>query len=635
MRHAVIGTAGHVDHGKTALVFALTEVQTDRLPEEQRRGITIELGFAPWRVRDDLLISIIDAPGHRRLVHTMIAGASGIDLVLLVVAADEGVMPQTREHVAACELLGVERAVVAVTKVDRADHELAELAGEEALELLAEHNIEAQVVVCSAKTGEGVEAVRATVLEAIDATSSSRRDSKRVRLSVDRAFTVHGSGTVVTGTLVQGALQSGGPLRVLAANRDESTVARALHVHGETKNVAEAPTRLAINLAGLTLEQVRRGDVITNDSHVKPTRVLDVWLRTNEHIKRGAEASIFIGTARSIAKIQPLAEGATDQGVFARLRLTTPLVAFGGDRYVLRGAKVDGPAGAVFGGGVVLDAHPPRTVRAAKRAALLQALHDKDADAVIAALALERSPYPVGREELPSRFALSATQLEEAAATACGLETLVATRDGGWLAAAALATLKDKALALVGAHHDSAPLDPGLRLQTLRERLTSFAGEAACALVIERLTTGESAALLAEGNVVKLPNFTGVEGDSKAAQELAEATAFVVEAGLQGVSENAMMQRFDTDVKKTRALLAAMERKNSAVHCASLWFDAGAIETLIGRVGAHFDTQDKLSIADFKTITGLGRKQSIPLLEHLDRQRITKRERDGSDRIKG
>ncbi|HLM73941.1 MAG TPA: GTP-binding protein, partial [Polyangiaceae bacterium] len=213
MRRFVLGTAGHVDHGKTTLVRALTGIDTDRLPEEKRRGITIELGFAPWDLGDGMMVSVIDVPGHRRLVHTMIAGAAGIELVLLVVAADEGVMPQTREHIAACEILGIRRAVVAVTKLDRVGEELARLAGEEAVELLGER-FKAEIVTCSARTGEGIDRVKDAVRRAL-LELPVPAEAPRTRLSVDRVFSVRGAGTVVTGTLVEGSLTIGAPLRVV------------------------------------------------------------------------------------------------------------------------------------------------------------------------------------------------------------------------------------------------------------------------------------------------------------------------------------------------------------------------------------------------------------------------------------
>jgi len=622
-----------VDHGKTTLVHALTGVMTDRLPEEQRRGITIELGFAPWQINDELLVSIIDAPGHRKLVHHMIAGATGIDLVLLVVAADEGVMPQTREHVAACKLLGVRRAVVAVTKSDRVDEELAELAGEEVEELLVAHGIEATNVPCSAKTGDGIEALRDAVLSAIEQTAVRER-TRRVRLSVDRVFTVKGAGTVVTGTLVEGALALGTPLRILGPEREHKATARALHVHGAPREEAKAPTRLAINLGGVSLDEVQRGDVITDDPDVSPSRVLDVWLQALEPMRRGSEATMFVGTGRSVAKVQPVAKTELlEEGGLARLRLNTPLIALGGDRFVLRGARVDGPTGAVIGGGVVLDVQPPKQVRAAKRTELLDALKREDAEAIVVALANERSPRSVMRSALPSRFAVSAKALEAAAAALVKRGELAAVGDGGWLSRGALELLQSRAIELVAGHHQKAPLDAGLKLQTLREQLTSMAGEDVCTELLERMTTGKKVALVLEGDSVRLPSFKGAAQNEEAAKALAGATRALEQAALQGMSEKAITDTLAIDAKQARALLAAVVRSEAAIKAGDLWFDAAAVQGLGVRLSTHFDAEPSLSIKQFKEMTGLGRKQTIPLLEHFDRIRVTKRQ--GSDRIKG
>jgi len=634
VRHVVIGTAGHVDHGKTALVYALTEVHTDRLPEEQRRGITIELGFAPWQISDDVRVSVIDAPGHRKLVHHMIAGASGIDLVLLVVAADEGVMPQTREHIAACKLLGVERAVIAITKLDRVDRDLAELAAEEALELLETDGIAATAVLCSAKTGEGVDELRREVLSVIEQTEDSGDRAQRVRLSVDRVFTVKGAGTVVTGTLVSGSLSLGTPLRILGPERELKASTRGLHVHGEAQEAAAAPTRLAINLGGVSLQDVARGDVITDDAYGTPTRVIDVWLQALEPMRRGSETSIHIGTARSTARLQPVAkvEQLTEGGL-ARLRLTAPLVTLGGDRFVLRGARVDGPTGAVVGGGVVLDAQPPKRVRAAKRDGLLDALHRKDAAQALSGLAAEQSPRPLLASALPSRFAIDHEQLKEAGAALVGGGELVAVAQVGWLTKAGLEGLSARALELVGTHHKNAPLDVGLKLQTLREQLTAIAGEQASAETIERLTKKPKPKLILSTDSVRLPTFKGAEQNKAAAKALADATAMVSKAALSGVSENALVAELGVDLQQVRSVFAAMVRSQDAVRAADLWFDAKAVTELQGRVEAHLDQEEKLTIAQFKEMTGLGRKQSIPLLEHFDRLKVTRR--DGSVRFKG
>ncbi len=632
MRHLVIGTAGHVDHGKTTLVHQLTGVMTDRLPEEQRRGITIELGFAPWKLSDDLMVSVIDAPGHRKLVHHMIAGATGIDLVLLVVAADEGVMPQTREHIAACKLLGVKRAVVAISKADRVDEELGELAAAEALELLEEQGIEAEAVLCSGKTGLGVEALREAMVRAIGHLDVRSQRARRVRLSVDRVFSVHGAGTVVTGTLVEGELATGVPLRILGAERELATSARGLQVHGEARSQVTAPTRLAINLGGVSVQDVERGDVLTDDSHALPTRMLDVWMQALEPLRRGTEASIFVGTARSTARIQPVDRtDVLEAGGLARLRLTTPLVCLGGDRFVLRGARVDGPAGAVIGGGVVLDAHPPRTIRAAKRAALLQALHDEEPRTAMALLIEERSPRSITSDELASRFSLSRATLAEAAASLVKEGTVLLAARGAWVSANAIGELVAHAVKLCGDHHATAPLEPGMKLQTLREQLAALAGTQVMNKVVEVLikSGGE---LVAEGDVVRLPTFEGAAAGTAAAEALGRARALLVEAALNGLSEHAFKEALG-DPKLVRSITAKLTREGEAIHSGGLWFAAEAIGDLRAAIEAHFANNDRLTIQQLKDMTNLGRKQTIPLLEYFDREKVTKR--DGSDRVKG
>ena len=631
MKHVVLGTAGHVDHGKTTLVYALTNVQTDRLPEEQRRGITIELGFAPWRIDDDLLISVIDAPGHRKLVHHMIAGASGIDVVMLVVAADEGVMPQTREHIAACRLLGVQRAVIAITKADRADEELAEMAAEEAKDLLQEQGITSSAVVCSAKTGQGIDALRKAVLAAVAKSLQTPRRVLRTRLSVDRVFSVKGAGTVVTGTLVEGAINVGETLRVIGPNRELSASARGLHVHGDSCERAQAPTRLAINLAGVAVKDVARGDILTTDPCVRPTRILDVWLTPEHPLRRGSEATIFVGTARSVAKIQPIGGiHLLDTDGLVRLRLHTPLVVFGGDRFVLRGALVDGPTGAVVGGGVIVDAHPPANLRASKRVALLMALHHNAAAEAITLLAAEQQPRPVTAQAMASRFSIDVETLSAAADTLLDGGPLMAMAEG-WVSRGAVDTLAQRALKTVAQHHRAEPLDPGLRRQTLREQLTTQAGANVAAMVVQRLL--DAGALVMADNCVRLASFKGADANPQARQALANASQRLTAAALQGITEGGMNEALGVPPKQVRAVLAALVRSGQAIHVANIWFDAVAVKELQSQLVAHFQQESSLTIAQFKTLTGLGRRQSIPLLEYFDATKVTKRQ--GSERVPG
>jgi selenocysteine-specific elongation factor len=656
VRRFVLGTAGHVDHGKTSLVRALTGVDTDRLPEEKRRGITIELGFAPWRVGEGVEVSVIDVPGHRRLVHTMIAGAIGMELVLLVVAGDEGVMPQTREHVAACELLGLRRAVVAITKLDRVGAEVAQLAGDEARELLGDR-WEAEVVSCSSRTGEGVEAVREAVRRALVALPAPRPGA-RARLSVDRVFSVKGAGTVVTGTLIEGKIAVGAPLFVVGEAGAQASAARGLHVHDHAVTLAEAPTRLALNLAGLALEAVHRGDVITDDKSARPTKIVDVRLRAEEEIRRGSSAQLYVGTARSSCRIDllrepgaeaPAAQVAGQPGApgdvaakgtvaVARLRLAKPMVVLGGDRFVLRGSDVDGPAGAVLGGGEVLDAEPPRARPRQKRGEVVHALERGDAQGTLRALVEEAAPRPFPQTALGSRFSIPANELRRAADALVGKGELSVIKGTGWVSAARLLDLAASARRMVADHHKKAPLDRGLALETLRQKLAESAGPDAAAEALRIAAAGpvkgqKGDPMVIDGDVARLSSFTAATVAVEVAGALAAAERAVKEAGLKGVSENAMKEATGASLKDVKAIFAKLVRDGAAVHTGDLWFSSASVGELRAKVVAHLARTPRLTIAEFKEMSGLGRKQAIVLLEQLDREGTTKRE--GDDRLRG
>ncbi len=645
MRRFVLGTAGHVDHGKTSLVRALTGVDTDRLPEEKRRGITIELGFASWQPAPGMDVSVIDVPGHRRLVHTMIAGAIGMELVLLVVAADEGVMPQTREHVAACQILGLRRAVVAVTKTDRVGADVASLAGDEARELLGDR-WEASVVCCSSRTGEGIDAVRDAVRDALLALPPPR-PSPRARLSVDRAFSVKGAGTVVTGTLIEGKLAVGAPLFVVGADSVHATAARGLHVHDRAAKTAEAPTRLAVNLAGVPLEAVHRGDVVTDDKAARATRALDVRLEAAETIRRGARAQVYVGTARSAARVDLMRDPASEAAppevakgevAVARLRLSTPMVVLGGDRFVLRGSDVEGPAGAVLGGGVVLDTAPPRRRPRGARVAAAHALALGDAPGSVRALVDEAGPAPLAQTALASRFSIPAAELRSAADALVGKGDLAVLKGTGWMSAPKLAELARAARRLVAAHHESAPYDRGLGLETLRHKLAEQAGVEAAAEAIRVAAIPEKGKrgvepIVVEGDVARMASFAAEVAPTAIASALDAAERALTEAALKGVTEFAMRQATGASEREVKAIFAKLVRDGAAVHGSDLWFSSASVAELRARVVAELAASPRLTIAAFKDLSGLGRRQAIVLLEILDREGTTRR--DGDDRLRG
>jgi selenocysteine-specific elongation factor len=346
-----VGTAGHIDHGKTALVRALTGKNTDRLPEEQTRGISIELGYAPLDLPDGRRLSLVDVPGHERFVRTMVAGATGIDLFLLVIDAGEGARPQTHEHLAILRLLGVERGVVAVTKADAVDEETLALAMEEARELVPG----AAVVATSAKTGQGLDELRAALAAAAD-TVEQVHSAGATRLFVDRVFTLHGIGTVATGTLWSGRIQAGDELRAEPTGLDVRV--RSVEVHDRSVDAAEAGQRVAVSLPGIERTQLRRGDALVASGAYPVSYRLDVSLDELEPIADGARVHVHHGTAEIPAVVRRAGER------FAQLRLTSPAVAARGDRVVLRSETT-------VGGGRVIDPAPPRHA-SAERVELLE-----------------------------------------------------------------------------------------------------------------------------------------------------------------------------------------------------------------------------------------------------------------------
>jgi len=624
MRRFVIGTAGHVDHGKTTLVRALTGVDTDRLPEEKRRGISIELGFAPLELGEGLVASVVDVPGHRRLVRAMIAGATGMELVMLVVAADEGVMPQTREHMAVCELLGLSRALVVVTKADTVDPELAAVAGEEAKALLGER-WQADVVTCSAKTGAGLDEVRAALRRALAALPPPAK-GEHVRLGVDRVFTVRGAGTVVTGTLVAGKLAAGDTLHVVGERASRETAARALHVHDTAVDRADAPTRLAINLAGIALDEVKRGDVVTTDATLRATTLFDVLLRGEHSVARGVAVTVHVGTASTPARVDAVT--VTEGGAVARVRMAHATALAGGDRVVLRGG-VEGPAGAVVGGGVVVDGRPDRRASGAKRRILAAALASLDPDVTARALVETASPRPLARDALPSRFAVDAAALARAADRAAASRELARVDDHGWLARSRLDALVARARDLVRRHHEDAPLDRGMPLETLRARLAAGGGRLVAEEVLRVATGGSDAKerLAIEGNVVRMPSSGSAAGAEATARAAAVATA-LGEAGTAGATEHTLGEKTGAKPGDVRAALQKLARDGAATRLGELWFASRVVDEARRKLTEHFAGARSLTVVEFKARTGLARKQAVAMLEHFDALGLTRREGD-------
>jgi selenocysteine-specific elongation factor len=472
LRHAetrlVLGTAGHIDHGKTALVRALTGVDTDRLPEEKARGITIELGFAALELDGGLRLGVVDVPGHEALVRTMVAGACGIDLVLLVVAADEGVMPQTREHLAICELLGVTRGVVALSKVDAAGPELAELAEAELSEQLASTTLAgAPVVRVSTVTGAGLDALRDALRGVAEACAGRTPRSGPARLAIDRRFAARGFGAVVTGTLLGAPLRVGDPVELQPSGRAGRV--RGLQQHGVAAEVVEPGSRCAVNLQGIELEQLSRGQVLATPGALAPTLTLDLelrWLDVAPASDAPVSVELLTGTAERRARLAPIGDEGLrpGRGGFARLHLDgEPLPALPGDRCVVRGFARTEMGGTTLGGGTILDVAPPRRRRSDPELLrdleeLAKRVPERDLHVRLRRAGLAGAT----RDRLGRETGLDPRTLDQALEALRGAGQVTPVGGDLWLDEPALQDVEQRLLAALEAFHRREPLQPGM-----------------------------------------------------------------------------------------------------------------------------------------------------------------------------
>ncbi len=628
----VLGTAGHIDHGKTSLVRALTGVDTDRLPEEKARGITIELGFAPLDLEGGLRLGLVDVPGHEGLVRTMVAGASGIDLVLLVVAADEGVMPQTREHLAICELLGVLRGVVALTKSDLASAELVELAAAEVAEQLAGTALAgAAIVPVSSTTGAGLDSLRLALLEAARAAAPRTPRSGPPRLPIDRCFGMRGFGAVATGTLVGGALAVGDAVEIQPEGRGARV--RGLQVHGSAVPRALPGARCAVNLQGVELAELARGQVVTAPGALTPTLVADVrlaWLEVAPASTRPVSVELLTGTAQRRARIAPIGEPTLRPGAsgFARVHVEgPPLPLLPGDRFVVRGFSRTAMGGTTLGGGVFLDVAPPRRRRADPGLARDLAVFEGDGPGAGLAVRIRRAGLAgISRDRLRRETGLDLLALEEALAELRAAGRAEPTAADAWLDAAALGELEARLLVALEKYHAAEPLRPGMPAGTLRSRLPGNAPRDAAELAQARLVArGE---LVLEGEAARRPAHRPRLAAPEADLALRIA-ARLRAAGLEPPGVRELGSELGVGAEVLRDLLAHLEREARIVRAREdLWFDRDAVDALRERVLAHLRAHGRIETLTYKALIGTTRRTAIPLMELFDAEHLTLRRGD-------
>ena len=609
----ILGTAGHIDHGKTALVRALTGVDTDRLPEERRRGITIELGFAPL-VLDGLgTVGVVDVPGHEAFVRTMLAGATGIDLALLVVAADEGVMPQTREHLAILSLLGVRGGVIALTKRDLvSDAEWLELVAEDLREAVAGTPLaDAPVVPTSVVAGSGIAELKRAIGEAARHVPP-RTSEDLFRMPVDRSFTVRGTGTVVTGTVWSGSVRRDDIVRILPG--DHAGRVRGVQTHGAAVDAAHPGARAAVALAGLEPGDVPRGSVLVSDAAWTPTRTLRAEVTLLEDaagpLRPRTRVRFHLGTAevgaRIVAAGGPLEPGARKG---ARVALDEPVVARAGDRFVLRSAT---PV-ATIGGGTVLDPLPP-----SRRSHPWPAEVD-GAAARLHLLLAEAGPHGVERGALAMRLGVRPSDVDSVIeAAGAGVRALGAR----YYAAAAADALAGRLVALLADTHAKAPLEPGASLQMVRAQLAA-AGDLVEDTVRRLVGAGQ---IELEGGIVRQAGWTPRPSREQEVL-LARLDDALVAADREPPSVGELTASLGPAVP---ALLRLLERRGRVVQVEpDRYYASGAVERLLTSLREGMEPNRIYSPAELRDVLGVSRKYLIPFLEFCDRRQITERRADG------
>jgi selenocysteine-specific elongation factor len=645
-RSVVVGTAGHIDHGKSALVRALTGIDPDRLKEEKARGITIDLGFAHTTI-DGIDFAFVDVPGHERFVKNMLAGVGGIDLVVLVVAADESVMPQTREHFDICRLLRVSAGLVALTKADLADEETLELARLEVRELTAGSFLEgAPIVPVSSTEGTGLDAFRAALVQAA-ARAAPRTARRATRLPIDRVFSMKGFGTVVTGTLASGRIAVDRELVILPGGR--TVKVRGVQVHGRREPEARAGQRAAVNLGGVEVEDVARGQsLVTPDAYVA-TRVADAVIEvlpTAKPLKHAARIRFHQGTAEIIGRVALVqaddvggrpaeradrARGAIEPGArgFVRLRLEAPVVLARGDRYVIRAYSPP----VTIAGGQILDPAPPRgrlrTASAAERLRRLDvnATSDPGEAERRAAAALVDASGAAGLTiaELVSRIGVDAEDTGARVAELSAMKAAVLAGDV-LVAPELLRHLKDAVIAALTEHHRAQPLSEGVPREELRARLFARGREAVFDRALEELA-GEGR-IAVRDRIALATHRVALSSDEERVR--AEIERAYRAGGLKPPDASAVAAAAGIDPAVADRIVKLLVRQKMLVRIDTLLFHEEALKQLKADVAAlkTAAAAARIDVGTFKERFGVSRKFAIPLLEYLDRERVTRRAGD-------
>ncbi len=628
MKHVIIGTAGHVDHGKTLLIKALTGIDTDRLIEEKKRGITIELGFAHIDWPDGTQAGIVDVPGHEKFIKNMLAGAGGIDLAMLVVAADEGFMPQTVEHLNILTLLGVKDGLIVITKKDMVDEEWLDMIKEEVRQRAVGSFLENKPVICvSAYTGEGIPQLKQALYELVNKASEK---SVRVafRLPIDRVFSVDGFGTVVTGTLIEGCMNEGDAAELVPSG--VQTRVRNLQVHGNTVKTAYAGQRVAVNLASVKKTDVQRGDCVAKPNSVRVSRMLDVKLNnlkdSGRVITNDMQVHLYHGSAVMLAKVVLLDKDALQPGEsgYAQLRMTEPIATKNGDRFVIRFYS---PLETI-GGGVILDDAPIKHKRNA--AGVIEALKIKESgtasDRVLQLINEFGTALPTA-EKLNAKLMIDNDELDAELGELISCGRAVEPIRGRYISSLALDKVAEAARQALNQYHRQNPLHAGMKAAELRQKVFKSPDQAISDALIAELCregtikkTGERYAA-ADFEVRYTKRQNGIR---------AKLISYYDDAGIEPVTVDEVMAAYPvnerTDFKQV--LDSVVSSGDIVMLTPQICYSKQAYDKACEAAKRHFSEHDTMTLAEFRDALSTSRKYALAVLEYFDKLGITRKDGD-------
>ena len=625
MQHIIMGTAGHIDHGKTALIKALTGVDTDRLKEEKERGITIELGFASLALKSGRRLGIVDVPGHEKFVKNMVAGAGGIDMVVLVIAADEGVMPQTREHLDICSLLDIKKGIVALTKIDLVDEEWLDLVKDDIEEFLKDTFMEGSPVVpLSSVTGEGLPEFL-SILDKVASGIPERRDTGIFRLPVDRVFTMKGFGTVVTGTLMSGEVKVGDAVEIMPGRRITAKI-RGIQVHNEAVAKAETGQRTAINLQGIEKTRIQRGDILAHTGALVPSSRFDVSLKylscTGRKLKNRTLVRFHSGTSEIISRLLLIGRDEMEPGEagYAQVFLGTPTTAVAGDRFVIRSYS---PV-TTIGGGKILDPlackHKRHSDRTKSDFNLLQDGADPERTGII----IDRVDLNgITPPELVVRTGINPNRLDRILKEMSSKRQVIMLNRNvvSIVSSTAYKGLQGKILSEIKAYHKKFPLQEGLLKEELRTEVGRFIDSGLFNMAISDLEkTGK---IVTDKKNVRIADHA-VNLDGKLMGLREETEKIYLETGLTPPSTKELPARFKEGGDQIETVMKVMLNEGALIKVSEgMCFHKDILSKLGEDYRNLLQKDGKSTPASFKDMTGLSRKFIIPLMEYFDRTRLT------------